>query len=43
MKSDDIGVRIKELRQRLGLSQDRFGSYIGTVSSSVHSWESGAN
>ena len=41
MKSDDIGVRIKELRQRLGLSQDRFGSYIGTVSSSVHSWESG--
>lgn len=40
-KNDEIGQRIKALRAKLGLSQDRFGSYIGTRSPSVHSWESG--
>ena len=41
MKSDEIGERIKELRRCLGLSLNKFGSYIGTIASSVHSWESG--
>lgn len=41
MKSDDIGGRIKDLRQRLGLSLEKFGTCIDKSPSTVYSWEIG--
>lgn len=41
MKNDDIGGRIKDLRQRLGLSLEKFGTCIDKSPSTVYSWEIG--
>ncbi|MDR1853465.1 MAG: helix-turn-helix domain-containing protein [Azoarcus sp.] len=36
-----IGVRIKDERERLGLSQSDFGKIVGATKKTVFSWENG--
>ncbi|WP_158232457.1 helix-turn-helix domain-containing protein [Sporosarcina sp. P13] len=40
---DDFGLRLKELRERRGLSMMAFGAAIGTSASRIKDWERGKN
>ena len=41
MNSDDIPTLIKELRRRLGLTQEQFAQKVGVTYSTVNHWENG--
>lgn len=41
--NNDIGKRVREIRESLGFSQEKFGKRIGLVKSAVSRIESGAN
>jgi len=41
MTDPDILKLIKELRQRLGLTQEQFAQRVGVTFSSVNHWENG--
>jgi transcriptional regulator with XRE-family HTH domain len=41
MNSDDIPTLIKELRKRLGLTQEQFAQKVGVTYSTVNHWENG--
>ncbi|MDV6378090.1 helix-turn-helix transcriptional regulator [Sporosarcina sp. GW1-11] len=40
---EDFGLRLKELRERRGLSMMAFGAAIGTSASRIKDWERGKN
>lgn len=42
MKDNNQGARIKALREKLGLSMDKFGNRIGVTRSAISKMESGA-
>ena len=41
--SSRVGLKIKELRERLGVSQSVFAEHLGVKQTSVSDWESGAH
>jgi DNA-binding XRE family transcriptional regulator len=41
MKSEDIPALIRELRQRLDLTQEQFAQKVGVTYSTVNHWENG--
>ena len=41
MKIDDIPALIKELRERLDLTQEQFAQKVGVTYSTVNHWENG--
>jgi DNA-binding transcriptional regulator YiaG len=41
MKKEDIPALIKELRGRLGLTQEQFDHQVGVTYSAVNHWENG--
>ena len=41
MKNEDVPALIKELRQRLDLTQEQFAQKIGVTYSTVNHWENG--
>ena len=41
MDTDDIPALIKELRKRLGLTQEQFAQKVGVTYSTVNHWENG--
>ncbi len=41
MKNEDIPALIKELRQRLDLTQEQFAQRVGVTYSTVNHWENG--
>jgi len=41
MKGDHIRELIKELRQRLELTQEQFAQHVGVTYSTVNHWENG--
>jgi putative transcriptional regulator len=41
MRNEDIPVLIKELRGRLGLTQEQFAQQVGVTYSTVNHWENG--
>lgn len=41
MKNEDIPALIRELRQRLGLTQEQFAQKVGVTYSTVNHWENG--
>lgn len=41
MKNDDIPALIRELRQRLDLTQEQFAQKVGVTYSTVNHWENG--
>lgn len=41
MKNEDIPALIKELRQRLDLTQEQFAQQVGVTYSTVNHWENG--
>jgi transcriptional regulator with XRE-family HTH domain len=41
MKNEDIPELIRELRQRLDLTQEQFAQKVGVTYSSVNHWENG--
>lgn len=34
-----FGIRLKELREKQGLTQGEIGAHLGTVKQTVHNWE----
>jgi transcriptional regulator with XRE-family HTH domain len=41
MKNEDIPALIRELRQRLDLTQEQFAQKVGVTYSTVNHWENG--
>ena len=41
MKNEDIPALIRELRQRLNLTQEQFAQRVGVTYSTVNHWENG--
>ena len=41
MKNEDIPALIRELRQRLDLTQEQFAQRVGVTYSTVNHWENG--
>jgi len=41
MKNEDIPALIRELRQRLELTQEQFAQKVGVTYSTVNHWENG--
>jgi len=41
MEDRDIPELIKELREHLGMTQERFAQEVGVTFSTVNSWENG--
>ena len=41
MNSEDIPALVRELRQRLDLTQEQFARHVGVTYSTVNSWENG--
>ena len=41
MKNEDIPALIRELRQRLDLTQEQFAHRVGVTYSTVNHWENG--
>jgi transcriptional regulator with XRE-family HTH domain len=41
MKTEDIPALIRELRQRLHLTQEQFAQKVGVTYSTVNHWENG--
>ena len=41
MKNEDIPALIKELRERLDLTQEQFAQKVGVTYSTVNHWENG--
>lgn len=41
MKNEQIPVLIKELRERMDLTQERFAQKVGVTYSTVNHWENG--
>ena len=41
MKNEDIPALIRELRRRLGLTQEQFAQRVGVTYSTVNHWENG--
>ncbi len=41
MKSENVPALIKELRQRLNLTQEQFAHRVGVTYSTVNHWENG--
>lgn len=41
MKNDDIPGLVRELRQRLDLTQEQFAQKVGVTYSTVNHWENG--
>ena len=41
MKNENIPALIKELRARLGLTQEQFAQKVGVTYSTVNRWENG--
>ncbi len=41
MNNEDIPALIKELRRRLGLTQEQFAQKVGVTYSTVNHWENG--
>lgn len=41
MRTEDIPALVKELRQRLRLTQEQFAQHIGVTYSTVNHWENG--
>ena len=41
MKNENIPALIKELRQRLDLTQEQFAQHVGVTYSTVNHWENG--
>lgn len=41
MKNQDIPTLIKELRQRLDLTQEQFAREVGVTYSTINNWENG--
>ena len=37
----DIGNKIKQLRQRIGVTQEQLGERIGVSAQSISKWETG--
>jgi len=41
MKDEMLAGKIKELREKLGLTQEQFAAKVGVTFSTVNRWESG--
>lgn len=41
MKSEEVPALVKELRQRLVLTQEQFAQHVGVTYSTVNHWENG--
>jgi transcriptional regulator with XRE-family HTH domain len=41
MQDRDIPVLVKRLRERMGLTQERFAQAVGVTFSTVNQWENG--
>ena len=41
MKNPDIPALIRELRRRLGLTQEQFAQKVGVTYSTINHWENG--
>lgn len=41
MGKQDISVLVKNLRERMGLTQEQFAQEVGVVFSTVNQWENG--
>lgn len=41
MKNENVSALIKELRQRLNLTQEQFAQRVGVTYSTVNHWENG--
>jgi len=41
MKNQGVPALIRELRQRLGLTQEQFAQHVGVTYSTVNHWENG--
>ena len=41
MKNKDVSTLIKELRNKLGLTQEQFAQKVGVTFSTINNWEKG--